>query len=169
MAANTAVITLEGVIQKNVSYAPIPVGISLYHAFASVFNVVLVSDGEEKIVSQWLDLEGLNKHGTVVYTDFFLDQKPTQERRLDQIRSLRARGFAVTLVCEPDPVVASYLLANGYSVLNFLHSSYALPQWRPDYEKQQKPWAQIVEEVDKLAALRAIDQRMANQDQKINE
>jgi hypothetical protein len=152
-----------------VSYAPIPVGISLYHSLASVFNVVLVSDGEQKIVDSWLDLEGLNKHGTVVYSDFLLDQKSVQERRYEQIHSLRARGFAVTVVVEPDPVVASYLLANGYSVLNFLHSSYALPQWRPDYEKRQKPWNQIVEEVNKQAELRAIDQRMSRQDQKINE
>lgn len=169
MAANTAVITLEGVMQKNVSYAPIPVGISLYHALAAIFNVVLVSDGEEKLVSQWLDLEGLNKHGTIVYTSFLLDQKTAQERRLEQIKGLRARGFAVTVVVEPDPVVASYLLANGYSVLNFLHSEYALPQWRPDYERQQKPWSQIMEEVDRQAALRAIDERMSKQDQKINE
>lgn len=169
MAANTAVITLEGVIQKNVSYAPIPVGISLYHSLASVFNVVIVSDGEEKLVSSWLDLEGLNKHGSVVYSDFYLDQRLPQERRLAQVQGLRSKGFAVTLVVEPDPVVASFLLINGYHVLNFLHSEYALPQWRPDYERQQKPWAQIVEEVDRQAALRAIDERMSRQDQKINE
>ncbi len=169
MAANTAVITLEGVMQKTVSYAPIPVGISLYHSLASVFNVVIVSDGEQKIVSEWLDLEGLNKHGTVIYTDFLLSQKPAQERRLEQVKGLRSRGFAVTLVVEPDPVVASYLLANGYSVLNFLHSEYALPQWRPDFEKKQKPWNKIVEEINTQAALKAIDQRMANQDQRINE
>lgn len=169
MAANTAVITLEGVMQKNVSYAPIPVGLSLYHSLSSLFNVVIVSDGEQKLVEQWLDLEGLNKHGTVVYSSFALDQKSAQERRLEQVKGLHSRGFAVSIVIEPDPVVASFLLANGYSVLNFLHSEYALPQWRPDYERQQKPWAKIVEEVDRLAALRAIDQRMANQDQKINE
>jgi hypothetical protein len=169
MAANTAVITLEGVLQKNVSYAPISVGLSLYHSLTSVFNVVLVSDGEQKEVSQWLDLEGLNKHGTVVYSDFLLDQKTAQQRRLAQIHSLRARGFAVTVVVEPDPIIASYLLANGYSVLNFLHSEYALPQWRPDYERQQKPWSQIVEEVNTQAELRAIDHRMAKQDQKVNE
>lgn len=169
MAANTAVITLEGVMQKTVSYSPIPVGISLYHALASIFNVVLVSDGEQKVVDEWLDLEGLNKHGTTIYSDFILDQKSVQERRLEQIKGLHSRGFAVTLVVEPAPIVASILLAAGYNVLNFLHSSYALPQWRPDYERQQKPWNKIVEEVDKQAALRAIDERMAKQDRKINE
>jgi hypothetical protein len=70
---------------------------------------------------------------------------------------------------ESDPLVASFLLAKGYSVLNFLHSEYALPQWRPDFERQQKPWAEIVEEVNKQAALRAIDERMSRQDQKVNE
>lgn len=169
MAANTAVITLEGVIQKNVSYAPIPVGISLYHAFASIFNVVLVSDSTQKEIDHWLDLEGLNKHASVVYSDFMLDQKIPQERRYSQVHGLRARGFAVSVVVEPDPIVASYLLAKGYSVLNFLHSSYALPQWRPDFERQTKPWEEIVAEVEKQAALKAIDQRMSNQDQKINE
>lgn len=169
MAANTAVITLEGVIQKNVSYAPIPIGLSLYHSLASTFNVVLVSDSREKEVNHWLDLEGLNKHATVIYSDFLLDNKTAQERRYAQIHALRARGFAVTIVVEPDPLVASFLLAKGYSVLNFLHSEYALPQWRPDFERQQKPWEEIVEEVNKQAALRAIDERMSKQDQKVNE
>lgn len=167
MAANTAVITVEGVMQKTVSYAPIPVGIALYHSLAYMFNVVLVSDSEQKELDHWLDLEGLNKHGKVVYNDFILGRKTVQDRRLAQVASLLNAGFAVNLVVEPDPVVASLLLANGYSVCNFLHSSYALPQWRPDYEKRQRPWEEIVRETNRLAELRAADLRMANQDRKV--
>jgi hypothetical protein len=169
MAANTAVMTVEGVIQKNVSYAPIPLGIALYHSLTSMFNVVLVTDSEPKELEYWLDLEGLNKHGTIIYSDFALGQKTAQDRRLSQVSNLQQRGFAVNLVVEPDPIVASYLLANGYSVLNFLHSSYALPQWRPDYERQQKPWQEIVNEVNTQAQLKAIDERMSKQDRKVSE
>lgn len=162
--ASTAIITLEGVIQKNVSYAPIPVGLVLYHALASSFNVVIVSDSEKKEVEYWLDLEGLNKHGTVVCNDFSMAELPSYKRRLRQVNSLRARQFAIDLVVEPDPVCAAALLSAGYTVLNFLHYAYALPQWRPDFEPKVKPWEELEKEAIEGALLRAKDARLGKND-----
>ena len=159
--ASTAVITIEGVLQKNVSYSPIPVGLVLYHSLTNGFNVALVTDGYQEEVDYWLSVEGLNTHGTVVYNDFTLAEKAPIDRRLRQINSLRARQFAIDLIVEPDPAIAAALLRDGYTVLNFLHYSYALPQWRPDYERKIKPWAELEQEAINAALLRSKDARLA--------
>ena len=161
---STAVITLEGVLQKNVSYAPIPVGLVLYHAISSSFNIVVVSDATEKEVTHWLDIEGLNKHGSVVCNDFTLAHLQPFQRRLRQVNSLRARSFAIDLVVEPDPIVAAHLLAAGYTTLNFLHYAYALPQWRPDFEPKVKPWKELEQEAIEGALLRAEDARIKKEE-----
>ena len=161
---STAVLTIEGVLQKYVSYAPIPVGLVLYHALATNFNIALVTEGEKEQVDYWLNLEGLTTHGTVIYNDKTLERLSIQARRLRQINTLHSRGFAIDLVVEPDPVVASVLLNGGYSVLNFLHYAYALPQWRPDFEPKVKPWDSLKEEAELAAVLKAADVRLAKND-----
>src|SRR5258708_19095776 len=127
----TAVITIPGVIQKIVSLAPIPEGIQIYHGLASTFNIILVTDDSKEQTDHFLRLEGLTKHGQVLYGDDF----PEENRRQKQISSLRTRGFAVDLVVEPDPAIAANILFSGFNVCNFLHRAYAFPSWRPDYEE----------------------------------
>lgn len=161
---STAVITLEGVLQKNVSYAPIPVGLVLYHSLSSGFNVVIVSDGDKEEVDYWLDMEGLTKHGSVIYNDVYVRDLPVYERRLRQINALRARHFAIDLVVEPDPIVSATLLNNGYSVLNFLHYAYALPQWRPDFERKVKPWEELRQAAVDGLLLKTKDTRLKEKD-----
>jgi hypothetical protein len=160
VAISAAVITIEGVLQKVVSYAPIPSGLNLYHGLASVFRVILVSDYPKDEVDRWLNLEGLTKHGVVLYANPILESKTASEKRLAQLSNLRSRGFAIDFCIEPDPVVASAILASGISVLNFLHFAYALPQWRPDYDITPKPWAAIEEEAQAVALLRAKDTKL---------
>lgn len=165
MALNAAVITVEGVLQKVVTYAPIPSGICLYHGLSSVYNVLLVTDSDdEKYMEHWLDLENLNKHGTIIYNDSILATQTPEERRLSQVNILRSRGFAIDMVVEPDPRVAARLLGSGLTVLNYIHSSYALPQWRPDYERKIKPWEEISKEMDLLTLLKAQDARLREEE-----
>lgn len=164
---NSVVITLEGVLQKIVSYAPIPSGITLYHGLSSVYNVLLVSDStDQRQVEHWLALENLNSHGTIIYSDTVLNSKSAEERRLAQVSRLRARGFNIDFVIDPDISVCAALFLSGINILNFGHSSYALPQWRPDYEKSVKPWDEIARQQEELALLKAQDIRLKNEEGK---
>lgn len=158
MATNSVVITVEGVLQKNVSYAPIVQGKALYIGLSNVYNLLLVTDSnDEKLLERWLDLENLNKHGMIVYNDAVLAAKSPGERRLAQVNILRSRGYAIDFVIDPAPDVSAKLLGAGISVLNFLHSSYSLPEWRPDFKESIKPWEEIVETNERLAYLKAQD------------
>ena len=156
MARSSAVITIPGVLQKLVSAAPIQVGTQLYHGLAETFHLLLVTDDDKEKTDYWLQMENLNKHGVVLYGD----EKAQGSQRIKQINTLRNRGFAIDLVVEPDPSLAAELLRNGYSVCNFLHSSYAYPSWRPDFEGNRREWEKIREQVERDRLLKAADNRI---------
>lgn len=160
MHNSACVIAVEGVLQKITTSAPIPLGLQLYHGLAETFTLLLVSDSSKEELDYWLRLENLNKHGVVVYNDEFLQKFTVEERRQKQVVSLRNRGYNIDLVVEPDPIIASKLLFSGFSVLNFLHSAYALPTWRPDYEEEIVPWEQLEERVRKDTILKQKDERL---------
>ena len=157
---SACVITVEGVLQKITTSAYIPLGLQLYHGLAETFNLLLVSDSSKEELDYWLRLENLNKHGAVVYNDEFLQKFSVEERRQKQVVSLRNRGYNIDLVVEPDPAIASRLLFSGFSVLNFLHSAYAIPEWRPDYEEKVVPWNELEERVRQDAILKQKDERL---------
>jgi hypothetical protein len=160
MAVSSVVITVEGVLQKNVSYAPIPVGIALYHGLSNTFNLLLVSDSTQKELDYWLSLEGLNKHAAVLYNEGVWQYNSDSERRRQQVNSYRTQRYSVDLVIEPDPVKCSLLLTDGFNVMNFLHAQYAIPTWRPDYKEQPKGWQNIIDYEEEMARLRALDSRL---------
>ena len=165
MPVSSAVICVEGVLQKNVSSAPIPAGIALYHSLSSNFNVLLISESAQEQVEHWLKLEALNKHSAIEYNDSGRPFMNEEGRKLHQINSLRLRRYNIEFVIDPNPQSAALLVRSGFTVLTFTHAQYAMPQWRPDYQEERKPWQAFVDEANAAAELRALDERL----KKINE
>lgn len=157
---SACVIVVEGVLQKLITTAPIAEGLQIYHGLSETFQILLVSDSDKETLDHWLQLENLNKHGIVIYNDGYLQNFSAEERRVKQIYEIRNRGYAIDLIVEPDPVVAAQLLYRGFSVLNFLHTAYSHPEWRPDFEEKVKPWSMLEEQVTKDIILRTGDKRM---------
>jgi hypothetical protein len=160
MAVSSVVLCVEGVMQKNTSLAPIPLGIGLYHGLSSVFSVLLISGNDKKQTDHWLALEALNRHSAAEYNEgvrIFMDE---EQRKAHQVDSLRVRGFNIDLVIDPDPGSAINLLNSGFNVMTFTHSAYALPQWRPDHVEKVRSWDDIVAYEDQMARLRAVDKRL---------
>jgi hypothetical protein len=153
---STAAVTIPGVLMKIVTSAPVYEGLKLYHGLCESFNVVLLTDDDKESTDHWLSLEGLDKHGIVLYGE------GTNESgaRLSQVNSLRLRGFAVDLCFEPDPAIAAQLLANGYTVCNFLHRAYSYPSWRPDFEEKTRPWEELAKQAERDRILKAMDKRI---------
>jgi hypothetical protein len=165
MAKSAVAITIEGVLQKMVSSAPIPVGIQLYHGLAETFQVLLITDSDKKETDYWLRLENLNKHGVVSYADPVLMSYPVEVRRERQIKAFSARGFIVDLVIDPDPAICRSLLLAGYTVLPFIHHLYSYPEWRPDFEGEVRPWDRFEEEIAREMQLRNSDTRTKKHEQ----
>jgi hypothetical protein len=164
LAVSSVVITVEGVLQKNVSYAPIPVGIALYHGLANTFNILLVTDQAQKEIEYWLSLEGLNRHASIKYNEGELEYSSSLERRVRQVNEYRTQRYHVDMVIEPDPAKCAALLEQGFNTMNFLHAQYAIPTWRPDYEEKPRGWQNILDYEEEMAKLRAMDARLNEKD-----
>lgn len=166
MPISSVAMAVEGVLQKNVSLAPIPVGIALYHSLKSNFNILLYSEAGRKELDYWLSIEALTSHSAVEYNENNRVWLSEINRKRKQVGSLRQRGFSIDIVIEPNPEVAAHMVLDGYSVLTFTHAQYALPQWRPDYTEKRKPWEELEEEARKISELRAIDERLKKHNEK---
>jgi hypothetical protein len=162
--ADSCFITLEGVIQQNVSYAPIATGLGLYHGLATTFNILIGTDSFKKEADYWLSMEGLSVHGAVEYNDNIRSNFTPARRRLDQVVAMRNRGYNISLVIEPDPSCAAVLLSEGFTVANLVHNQYALPQWRPDYKYENRPWSSFEKSITRMNELKAIDKRLKEED-----
>lgn len=165
MAKSACVIIIDGVLRKIVSAAPIPAGLQIYHGLAETFQILLISDNDKKETDYWLRLENLDKHGVVIYADPVLMTLPVELRRERQVKAISARGFIVDLVIDPDPDVGRALSLAGYTILPFIHSAYAYPEWRPDYEGKVRSWDELSREVEQEIVLRNSDKRMKKQEQ----
>jgi hypothetical protein len=157
---SSVAISVEGVLSKYASSVPIPTGIALYHTFKENFNILLYSDQSRKTLDHWLAIEALNIQSAVEYNDEQRHWLTDSGRKLEQLRSLRKRGYSIELVIEPDPAVSAAMITNGFNVMTFSHAKYAMPKWRPDFEGERPDWSVLVEAADKQAELRALDHRL---------
>lgn len=160
MGVNACAIVVEGVLQQPISSAPIIAGINLYKGLSHNFHIILISDQDGDDLTYWLRLEGLKDHGKVISKDGSLDGRTPEARRLYQCNSLRASGYSIEFVVEPNPEIAAELFRNGFTVLNYLHFSYALPQWRPDFEEETKSWEDLQRAAIQDRIMRETDARL---------
>ncbi len=157
MAVSSVVVTVEGVLKKHVTDAPIPVGIALYHGLANTFNVLLATDMNKKETDRWCALEGLNRHAAVEYNEGIIEGFDVDFRRLQQVLNLRKKGYSIDLVIDPNPTSVIKLSYYGFNTMLNTHAEYSLPQWRPDFEHRVKAWDEIEAHEIKMAELRAIE------------
>ena len=168
MPVSSAVICVEGILQKTVSQAPIPLGIALYHSLATNFNLLLISEQPKKELDYWLSIEALNRHAAVEYNDNVRMFLPETIRKFHQVSALRSRKYSIDLIFDPNPSSSAMFLDSGFNVATLIHSAYAMPQWRPDYEHKTKPWSEIEEYQENMAKLKFIDRNITDENKDYN-
>lgn len=144
---------------------PIPVGIALYHSLKNNFNILLYSEQDRKTLDHWLAIEALRIHAAVEYNEAPRHWLSSPERKLTQLNSLRQRGYRIELVIEPDPEAAALMITSGFSIMNFIHSAYAMPTWRPDFTGQDRKWSTLEATANAMAEMRALDDRLKELDE----
>lgn len=154
-------IVFEGVLSKPVASIPIPEGLLLYQGLCEVSSVLLVSGETPKDeLDSWLIHGNLTRHAHVLYPDNVIRKVQGSQYRVWQANQLRAMGYAVDLIIEPDPANVAALLREGYNCLHFLHAQYSVPDWRPDYTGAIKSWEELSGMVANQARLRNEDNRL---------
>jgi hypothetical protein len=156
-------ITVDGVLRKMVGGAPIPVGLELYHALATTFRVVLLSNelADSTGMENFITANQLFDHVRIMSVDSVSAVLIQPVLRVQQVNMARADGQNVQLVVEASPKCSSALVAAGYNVLTFTDALYAVPAWRPDFDATPEvnitPWDTLSKTVAETARLHAID------------
>lgn len=151
----TVAMVLDGVIRRDrTSGQMIRQGLRVYHSLAATGNLVIFCGADVDRADWFLRANGLSQHGMLIPED--IAASPTPEgRRMSQVRRLRATGATLDFVVEPDPDIAAELFREGIPVMAYLHPSYSLPSFRPDYRGESTPWKTLTEEVDYQLEMRA--------------
>jgi hypothetical protein len=140
---------MRGVI-RNEAGLPITQGVELYAALVQVARVsIALDDDNPESVEHWMRIEGMTGHQGIIPHDLIGDNL-----RVTQVQRLRAQGFNPTLIIDPNPTTCAALLREGYTALLFSHPKFSLPEFRPDYQQQVKPWNDIVEETEQQVRLK---------------
>lgn len=152
--AGLVAVTLEGVLRAPIGGSVIPEGFNLYNALVSVYRVAVVLDDEDQNeAGVWLRKEGMR--------DFVLlhPQRPVDRdmlgydvdtplpARVSQYRRLRGVG-GIELAIDPDPLAVAGAMGMGITAMLFGHPKIARPEFREDYEREPRPWNELVAQVD---------------------
>lgn len=147
-------ISVDGVLRRDIGYAPIPEGILLYRTLAPVYNIILLASwdvpGYTAGLEHFLQTEQLREHSKVIY----------EGDRLDQVTHLRNTGMQLDFVVEADPAYSENLFAYGFNVMHFMHAQYTRPQWRPDFQAEITPWDALVQQETEIKGAKEADKRM---------
>lgn len=144
--AGMVAVTLEGVLRTPYGNAPVPEGVQLYSALTQVFRVAVVLDDVDRdAAALWLKKEGFRDY-VLLHPQRLVDRSMPVPR-LSQYQRLRAQGN-VELVIDPDPAAIAGAMRLGLTGLLFAQPKIARPEFRPDYEREPRPWGEIVSEVE---------------------
>lgn len=156
--SSVAVLSLEGVLQQEVTSGPIQPGVMLYHGLKSVYRLAVVIDQPREKALIWLMQNGLREHAYTVLHEP-TDPDDPAERRLVQLQRLRGRGVSIGLFVDRDPDTVAKAMSAGIPSLLFVHPAYARPEHRPDHSDAPTPWGNLADEMDRQALLRSGDTR----------
>lgn len=154
---SVTVISLEGVLAVGrpddvVMMKPFGPGVITYHAMKSLTKIVVVSTAPQDRAEHWLRVQGLRDHAYLYAGD-----KPL----MDKLSAMRAIQLDISLVLHPDPAEVVTALRAGFLCGLWSHPSYARPEWRPDAPRTQRPWDEVVKEVELQRLALAGDPRVS--------
>jgi len=158
----TGVFVLDGVIRKPNTETIIRQGISLFRAVSPGIRTAILGTTDKERDEWFLKANNLIPDPDI-YPLRVTEGATLAERRLAQIARVRAIGANVEFVVEPDPEIAAHLMDQGVPVLLFLSPQYSHPDFRPDAEREAKPWDQLRATVDYQTALRVGDNRLSEE------
>lgn len=133
-------IAAEGVLMKPVSGTPIPGGMLLYHALCENSAVIILFDSTPyREAEAFLQDNNMTRHAQVVWGD----NVPTGKTNYRVQQMGKLQSYAVSLVIDSSPVNILALVKEGFTCMQYIHAEYARPEWRPDYEAEVVPWAEM--------------------------
>lgn len=164
--AITVMLSVEGVLAEDAASlaqaSPIDSGTALFNVLRSGFHVCLSSvEPDEALVRRWLTTScGIRPDHWARLLVSAHEESVESEERIRHAMTLRAAGYDLRWVIDPNPWVARGLLELGITPMCCPHPYYSRPSFLPDSGTGGMGWDQIEEQV--LGQRRSIlgDQRL---------
>lgn len=164
---STAVVAIEGVLgNEDVvhGFYPLTDGIKLARALKSQYQVVLTTTRDDsRKIEGWLTLVGMTKpqhYEELVCRERQWSDLSEPVLQVEQVRTLRSRGFDIGMLVSSDPMAVLQATAVGVRSLLYASPAYHWEEFRPDYRRVPREWQQIEDELVRQKELRATDPRL---------
>jgi hypothetical protein len=162
----TALVAIEGVIAEDnpdglTGASTIDEGITLFHALARGFHIVLSSlEQDEATVHRWLATQAgiVPRHWARLLRGERLDATNLATRQR-HVMLTRSSGYDLRYVVDPDPRVALHCLRAGVTPLCGPHPLYARASFLPDSQEGGASWDAINAALVTTRNVRAQDPR----------
>lgn len=142
-------ITIDGILRKPVGGQLIEPGRRLFDALKERYNVVLLSDEEDREPEErWLLENHISGHGKLSLRTRATMSATAAEARCHQATSLKGSHYALDLIYDTDLDVAAALLDAGFNVSLIINAALAEPSWRPGHKTQPTPWDELAQRVN---------------------
>lgn len=165
-----AVVQIEGVLAKvNLSIKsarPTNDALKLWSMIKSNYNTAIVTAAGNRVdAAGWLHRHAIDGYDRLDADDHSIKARPESLWLSDDIiASYRAMGWDVGPYITSDPVVAARCLLLGVPTWFIAHPLYLRPQHRPDAPREARPWAAMVDEVERQKVMKQNDLRLEAED-----
>lgn len=153
-----AIICLEGVLVEGTDLKaspPTKTGRGIHEAFKSQYQILLLStDPSHELARAWLKREYISGFGTVFCRPENTILSPV-DWKVSKIREMQAEGWPVMLFVDADPTAIRAALLEGVPTALITTPRYSRPEWRPDSERNIKPWDSLVDTIEEENLLKA--------------
>ncbi len=159
-------VSVEGVLGQESrlsGFQPQPEAIRFLAAIKSQYKVLLSSVNPKKEnLEHWLLLNGLTPE--LFYEELYVRTSKQigmdeDEVHHEQIVSLRARGYGLTLVVSASPDLVADAVSMGIQGLLWASPTYLRPDMQPGGARRPRAWSVIEDEVERQAVLKNTDRR----------
>lgn len=153
-----AIVSMEGVLVEGPdlkSSPPTKNGRVFYEALKSQYQILLLStDPSQELARSWLKREHISGFGSVFCRPSNTILSPV-DWKAAKIREMQAEGWPVMLYVDADPAAVKAAFLEGVPTALITTPRYSRPEWRPDSERNIKPWDSLVDTIEEEHLLKA--------------
>lgn len=157
MSGTYVVMAIEGVLVESQDLKtglPSQSGHMLYNTLVQSYSVVLVTHHDAELVDTWLRKEGIKGFATVFNYSASSTAMSLSSWKAYQVRHLLQSGSAVAWFIDTDPSAIAEVYVEGVPTMMLSHPYFTRPEFRPDADRQVRPWNDLVTTIETEQLLR---------------
>lgn len=151
------IMSIEGLLTKTPNLhtePPTVLGKTLFATFKDQHRLLLLSTNPNvELVKGWLLKERFKGYASLQCIPSNTTLTPSQWKA-DAVRTMLSEGWEVGMFFDADPAAVKAVFMEGVASFLLASPQYARPEWRPDVDKNIRPWDELVSTIEKEALVK---------------